>query len=43
VAGYVLESKPSLTGGTWETVPGVTGNTHTVSTGGAGAFYRLRR
>jgi hypothetical protein len=42
-AGYVLEAKSSLESGTWQTVPGVTGTSHKVTTSGAGGFYRLRR
>ncbi len=41
--GYVLESRASLTEGSWQGVPGVTGNSHTVQTAGAGGFYRLRK
>ena len=41
--GYVLETLPSLGNGTWQAVPGVTGNSHKVTTTGAGGFYRLRR
>lgn len=42
-SGYVLESRASLTAGSWEPVPGVTGNSHTVQTSGGGGYYRLRK
>lgn len=41
--GYVLETKSSLGAASWEAVPGVTGNSHKVSTTGAGGFFRLKK
>ena len=39
--GFVLQRRSSLSGGSWENVPGVTGNSYTAA-GTAGAeFYRL--
>ncbi|MBL9139608.1 MAG: hypothetical protein JNK85_27310 [Verrucomicrobiales bacterium] len=43
-AGFVLETSSTAAGGGWQVVPGVTGNTHRVSTTvGTGAYYRLRQ
>ena len=42
-AGFTLESKASLSDASWSTVPGVTGNSTTISASGASGFYRLRK
>lgn len=41
--GFVLESSPQLPATTWTAVPGVTGNSATVTPTGGSAFYRLRK
>jgi hypothetical protein len=41
--GFLLETTPSLSSPNWATVPGVTGNSVTVSTSAGPAFYRLRQ
>lgn len=41
--GFVLETTANLSGGTWTTVPGVTGNTATIPVGAGNAFFRLRQ
>jgi hypothetical protein len=42
-AVFVLESKERLTDATWTEVPGVTGNSVTLTPATATAFYRLRQ
>lgn len=42
--GFVLESSVTLAAGSWQAVPGVSGNTHRVNTStAAAAYYRLRQ
>ena len=41
--GYTLESSISMTGGSWQPVPGVVGNSVTVPIGTGNSFYRLKR
>ncbi|MBL9129024.1 MAG: hypothetical protein JNL97_15350 [Verrucomicrobiales bacterium] len=41
--GYVLESTTSLKGGTWQAVPGVSGNSHKVDVSGGSRFFRLKK
>lgn len=42
-AGATLQSSPTLAPAQWETVPGVTGNSHRVSPGGAAGYFRLQQ
>ena len=41
--GYVLESSPSLVGGSWTAVSGVTGNSHKVNLSAGSLFFRLKK
>ncbi len=41
LTGFVLETTPSLSSPSWSPVPGVTGNSFTVTTTNVAAFYRL--
>ncbi len=41
VAGFILESSPSLTNSVWSTVPGVVNNSVSVTIGAGNQFYRL--
>jgi hypothetical protein len=41
--GYTLESSTSMTGGSWQPVPGVVGNSATVPIGTGNSFYRLKK
>ncbi len=43
VAGFTLQSTPSLTAPTWTAVPGVAGNSATVDVASGTAFYRLKK
>ncbi len=42
-ATFVLESKVQLSDATWSPVPGVTGNSVTITPSQATSFYRLRQ
>jgi hypothetical protein len=39
--GFILQRRTSLSAGTWETVPGVTGNSATLPSTGAAEYFRL--
>ena len=43
LTGYTLESAERVPGGTWTSVPGVSGNSVTVPIAGSAQFYRLER
>lgn len=42
-SGYRLESSPTAAPGSWQPVPNVSGNTHSMSPGAENAFLRLRK
>jgi hypothetical protein len=41
--GFVLESTTVVSSPSWTVVPGVTGNSVTITPGGAASFYRLKK
>ena len=41
--GYTLESSTTMANGSWQTVPGVVGNSTTVPIGTGNSFYRLKK